>query len=261
MAPMPDEIEITLEGGTVNGDVVRVGDTVRRNVGPWTPAVHTLLRHLEAVGFPYSSRVLGFDARGREVLSYIDGVTGNMPWPAALFTDGGVRDVARLVRQYHDAVASFVPPPGSVWRNTDRPVAPGEIVRHGDLGTWNMIWRDGALVGLIDWDFAEPGPAIIDVAYAAKHVVPLRPDAALAEIGWTAPPDRKHRLRLFCEVYGPVTPREVLDGVDAYNEISRTRMQVRGGAGEHPWAGFLEGYMGDLEADIAWFAEHRASLC
>src|SRR6185436_14241707 len=170
-----DEPEIPLEGGTVNDVVVRVGDTVRRSVGPWTPAVHALLRHLERAGFPYSSRVLGFDAKGREVLRYIEGVTGNMPWPAALFTDEAVRDVARLVRGYHDAAASFVPPPGSVWRNTDRSLTPGEIVRHGDLGTWNMIWRDGVLVGLIDWDFAEPGLAIIDAAYAAKHIVPRSP--------------------------------------------------------------------------------------
>jgi hypothetical protein len=79
-----DEPEIELEGGTVNGAVMRVGDTVRRNTGPWTPSVHALLRHLEGAGFPYSSRVLGIDAKGREVLGYIDGVTGNIPWPEAL---------------------------------------------------------------------------------------------------------------------------------------------------------------------------------
>ncbi len=62
-----DEIEIPLPGGTVNEVVVRVGNTVRRSTGPWTPAVHALLRHLESVGFEYSPRVLGFDAKGREV--------------------------------------------------------------------------------------------------------------------------------------------------------------------------------------------------
>jgi hypothetical protein len=256
-----DEVETPLEGGTVNGDVVRVGDTVRRNTGPWTPAVHALLRHLEAAGFSYSSRVLGIDARGREVLSYIEGVTGNVPWPSMLFSDDAVVAVATLVRRYHDAVASFVPPPGAVWRNTDRALGPGEIVRHGDLGTWNMIWRDGALVGLIDWDFAEPGMAIIDAAYAAKHIVPLRDDrVALEDMGWPAPPDRKRRLRLFCETYG-VDPATLLDAVDAYHEISVTRMQTRGAAGEEPWAGFLKGYMPWLEDDIAWLAEHRATLC
>jgi hypothetical protein len=255
-----DEPEVPLPGGTVN-EVVRIGDTVRRSTGPWTPAVHALLRHLEAVGFPYSSRVLGFDSKGREVLRYIEGEVAGLPWPAALFQDGGVRSVARLVREYHAAVASFVPTPGSVWRLTAKELAPGKIVRHGDLGTWNMLWRDGQLVGLIDWDFAEPGPAIIDAAYAAKHCVPMRPDDALAEMGWQASPDRSHRLRVFCGEYGSVTPSQVLDAVEAYHEISVSRIRSRGGLGEEPWALFLKGYMIDLEADIAWFRENRASLC
>ena len=37
---MPDEQPLT--GGNVAAGVVRVGDTVRRPSGPWTPAVHTL---------------------------------------------------------------------------------------------------------------------------------------------------------------------------------------------------------------------------
>ena len=52
--------EIPLIGGNTS-TVVRVGDTVRRNVGPWTPAVHALLRHLEYVGFTGAPRVLGID--------------------------------------------------------------------------------------------------------------------------------------------------------------------------------------------------------
>jgi len=36
-ALLPDEVP--LEGGNMTGGVVRVGDTVRRPAGPWTPAV------------------------------------------------------------------------------------------------------------------------------------------------------------------------------------------------------------------------------
>jgi len=46
--------ETALVGGDVNVGVqvvVRVGDTVRRPVGPHTEAVDALLRHFEAVGF------------------------------------------------------------------------------------------------------------------------------------------------------------------------------------------------------------------
>ncbi|HKW77884.1 MAG TPA: aminoglycoside phosphotransferase family protein, partial [Candidatus Limnocylindria bacterium] len=58
-------------GGNLQ-DTVRVGDTVRRRTGPWTPAVHALLRHLEKRGFP-APRVRGIDERGREILGYIEG--------------------------------------------------------------------------------------------------------------------------------------------------------------------------------------------
>ena len=91
--------------------------------------------------------------------------------------------------------------------------------------------------------------------------MPLRDDKAAKDIGWQTTPDRKHRLRLFCETYDGLGPAQLLDAVDAYHEISITRMQTRGGAGEEPWAGFLKGYMSWLEDDIAWFAEHKASLC
>ena len=66
---MSQDEEIRLAGGNLGG-AVRVGDTVRRPVGPWTPAVHALLGHL-AGRVPNIPRVLGFDDRGREILSYL----------------------------------------------------------------------------------------------------------------------------------------------------------------------------------------------
>ena len=38
--------------------VHRQGDLVIRDTGPWTPAVHALLRHLEDVGFPAAPRLV-----------------------------------------------------------------------------------------------------------------------------------------------------------------------------------------------------------
>lgn len=66
-----DAEELRLPGGNVGG-AVRVRDTVRRPTGPWTPAVHALLRHLDGriEGVP---RVLGYDEHGREALSYLPG--------------------------------------------------------------------------------------------------------------------------------------------------------------------------------------------
>jgi hypothetical protein len=51
--------ETVLGGGAVNV-VVRVGETVRRPVGPWSPAVHALLAWFERAGFD-PERAIGED--------------------------------------------------------------------------------------------------------------------------------------------------------------------------------------------------------
>lgn len=78
MAEQPPRFdEVPLGGGRVNEGVVRVGDTVRRPVGPHSPFVHELLRHLEQVGFEDAPRFLGVDAVGREIISFLPGA----PYP------------------------------------------------------------------------------------------------------------------------------------------------------------------------------------
>ena len=53
----PDDL-IFLEGGG-RSVVRRRGDVVIRDTGPWTPAVHALLRHLEDAGFAAAPRLAG----------------------------------------------------------------------------------------------------------------------------------------------------------------------------------------------------------
>lgn len=62
--------------GNVTAGVVRVGDTVRRPVGPWTDAVDAVLAHLREVGFAGAPRPFGRDERGRQVLEYVAGDLG-----------------------------------------------------------------------------------------------------------------------------------------------------------------------------------------
>src|SRR5581483_9016703 len=100
-------VESALAGGDVTEGVVRVGDTVRRPVGPHSPLVHALLTHLESAGFAGAPRFLGIDGSGREVLSYIDGEVAGRPRPPWITDEGRLASVGRLVRAYDDAAASF----------------------------------------------------------------------------------------------------------------------------------------------------------
>ena len=64
--------DVPLPGGRMTSGIVRRGDRVLRPAGPWSPAVHEYLRHLEGAGFEGSPRVLGVEGTS-EVLSYTDG--------------------------------------------------------------------------------------------------------------------------------------------------------------------------------------------
>lgn len=253
--------EEPLTGGFVN-QVVRVGDTVRRSAGPWTPAVHALLRHLERAGFAAAPRVLGMDDRGREVLSYLPGEA--MPWtdwPDYMRSTDGPARIAALLRRYHDAVRDFRPPPGAVWRN---PLAPadGELVRHGDFSPFNTLWQDGQPVGLVDWDFAQPGRAVTDLAYLAWTVVPLQGAGRAREYGFDGPVDRTGRLRALCAAYGgEYEPAAVVaEAVDAIL-TERDQTAELAARGVYPWTAFAaDGGVEGFGREAGWIRAHTAEL-
>ncbi len=213
------EQEEPLFGGLVNGRVVRVGDTVRRPDGAWTPTIHALLAHLQIKGFP-APKPLGFDDKGREVLSFLPGIASNRPWPPALLTHSGVRQVGEVLKAYHAAVADFMPPVPAIWRHGPQALEPGEIVLHGDYAPHNLIWNDDRLAGVIDFELARPGRPIEDAVFAALRVAHLRPDAT-APPGFHGVPDRRGRLEAFAEGFGCM-PDRLLDAAFAVQQANST---------------------------------------
>src|SRR5262249_40427505 len=162
---------------------------VYRPAGWWTPTVHALLAYLHDVGFDRVPRPLGI-VDGEEVLSWIPGESGAVGWQQVV-PEVGLKALARLLRDYHQAVAGFVAPVGVCWALSDRAAGPGELICHGDFGPWNVVWDGPTAVGLLDFDFAQPGDRLDDVAYALEYVAPFRDDAhAVRWQGFTTPPDR-----------------------------------------------------------------------
>jgi len=183
--------ETVLEGGDLS-HVVRAGDTVRRPQGEWSPAVHALLLHFEAVGFEGAPRFLGVDDEGREMLSFVEGDAALAPLPAG---DDVLVALGRLIRRAHEAVTSFEPPADAAWFTGGS----GPLICHRDLFPPNVILRDRRPVAFIDWDFAGPAEPLDDVFSAASHWVPLSIGAA----EWGLPADRRpERLRILCDAYG-----------------------------------------------------------
>jgi len=161
-----------LPGGTANrGLVRRIGNAVHRPVGPYSGAVHQLLRHLESSGFTGSPRVLGTRDQ-TEILSYIDGRAACLPPPEWALTDDALVTVATLLRNYHQHAVAFQPS-NDGWQRAVPARWRGSLITHNDTNPANVIFRDGAAVALIDFDLAAPGSIAWELAVAGCFWAPL----------------------------------------------------------------------------------------
>jgi hypothetical protein len=91
-----DETPLAIWGsGAAGSKASRRQDVVLHTAGPWSRSVVALLKHLEAVGFEGAPRPVGdgFDADGREAITYIPGTT---PHPRA-WDDQAVSAIGTLL--------------------------------------------------------------------------------------------------------------------------------------------------------------------
>ena len=187
-------------------NVERVGDSVRRDAGPWTESVQALLAHVRAHGIDWVPEPRGLDERGREALGYVEGDVHGYPLPDWMWDDAVLEEAARRLRIYHDATVGFSRA-GRRWRLPAH--APDEVVCHNDFAPYNLVFRGRRPAGVIDFDTASPGPRVWDLAYLAYRLVPL---AAPGNPDAPASPDdeRRRRLELACTANGGADPGEIV---------------------------------------------------
>jgi len=263
------QAEIPLAGGDVTEGVVRVGDTVRRPVGPHSPLVHALLAHLESVGFEGAPRFLGIDESGREVLSYIDGEVAGRPRPPWIADETRLASVGRLVRAYDDAAASFTPPPdarpGAEAAGSPgippAPAYPPELIGHVDITPENVVFRDGQAYALIDFDLAKPATRADEMFNAMLWWAPLSDprdvDPLLRHV------DVARRSRILADAYGlSGTDRERIMEVAMLRTrrswyLMKQHAETRGGGWQRMWD---EGVGDVIKRREAWLGRHAATL-
>ena len=194
-----DDNERVLTGGGRTA-VARRGDVVFREAGPWTATVHLLLKHLEDVGFAGAPRVVGsgFDERGRETLTYIDGEFVHPgPW-----NEAAMDTIGRMLKQLHQATASFCVPEGAIWREWfGRDLGgPRSVIGHCDAAPWNIVARNRVPVALIDWEVAGPVDPIVELAQVCWLNAQLYDDVA-ERVGLASLTDRARHVRLILDGY------------------------------------------------------------
>jgi hypothetical protein len=220
------------------GGAVRIGDTVHRPVGPWTPAVHALLRHL-AGRLPQIPSVRGHDETGREVLDYLPGRVINTDTES--LTPAQITSVARWTRAFHDAVAGFWHP--GPWRYFALP-AP-TLIGHNDIAPYNACFDGDELAGVFDWDMSGPTTPVFELAFIAWNCVPLWRDIGAAEAA--------RRLELIAAGYqGGIDARTILRSVPTRIQIMLDGIPAHAAAGDAGMANLVA--LG--EPARSWIALH-----
>lgn len=253
--------EQALVGGMDPGrGVVRVGDTVRRPA--MRAPVRALLEHLESVGFDGAPRHLGTDGQGRHVVSWVDGDVPLPPYPDWALTDEALLSLGRLVRDYHEAVASFPLAGLTGWSDEWSDPAGGPVACHNDLFPENVVFRDGVVVALIDFDMAGPGRPLWDLAIAAEEWAPLHAPGARLNTPDTL--DAVRRTGLLAGAYGlaPDRAEELVDLVVAEKVHSTTHVLDCAAAGDPTWAEHVAetDFAARIAADSAWLDAIRPAL-
>ncbi len=191
-----------LPGAT--GGATRVGRTVRRPTGPWTPAVHELLTYLNDNGLRGIPKLHGSDDEGREVLEYVEG--RGVPVDDEIVLDTVLVEAVTWLRDFHDLADSFRPDGPRHWRAAGKvELESDEIICHNDPGAYNWIIQSGHFVAMIDWDMAGPGRPIDDLAFLAWTAIPLYREIPIDDV--------VRRVDLLVDAYGEWGPMTVLDAV------------------------------------------------
>lgn len=146
--------------GESGKEVVRIGDYVHKALGVNYRFAHKVLRYLAEKGFLYTPRIKGIDAKGREIMTYIDGqpvVADPVPLEISL-------QAIKILRNFHDLLSRF------------ENISSEQTICHSDYAPWNVLEKDGVIVGIIDFDELHIGRRVDDLSYAIWTFVDLGSD-------------------------------------------------------------------------------------
>lgn len=234
-----------------------------RPLGPHSPAVHALLRHLREGGFTGAPVLMGTEGE-REVLGFIDGevpVPLGPPgggWPVV--SAGRLASVGQLLSAFHDVSSRFAAPPEATWQGGAPAPFVGDLITHNDPVVGNIVFQGERAVALLDFDYAGPSDPIWDVAIACQHWVPLADPVDLVQIGGFGTWNAKDRLAAFCDGHGLSSSQLSLlfDAVEVYLQRGLVGVRKRVDASEPAFVAYWQAGLGErLTRATSWVKAHR----
>jgi hypothetical protein len=129
-----------------------------------------------------------------------------------------------------------------------------------DASSGTAIWDRGHLAAVIDWDQAEPGVELDDIAQLAWYTVPLRGNEYAETVGGFATTDLRERLQILCQTHGQ-QPSNVLNAAIDIQTRELSRIETLGQREIEPWLSFFNrGDASEIHRERAWTENQRKAL-
>jgi len=232
--------EIPFTSGESNQKVVKVGDTVRKEPSENSELVREVMAVLSNNNFQYSPKYLGIDQKGREIMTYIEGEQMNH----TEITVDLMKQTLKVLKQFHNIFS------------TSDLSQDQETVLHTDYAPWNLIVKEGKLVGVIDFDKVIPGKRIYDVAYICWNLL----DIGSKNSNFTEEEILKY-LPILINAYGEIDTSEFVDVLlSEQNRILLERELRVKEVEEGEEKEYREGICEDIKKQIEWVKRNRLNI-
>ncbi len=143
--------KLALSGGRMTQGVYRKGELVFRPCCGNFAFVHEVLIWLEGKNNAHTPRYVGISEAGEEITTYLAGET---PDNLGDYLLAVLYEAGKIIRSLHDALSDFPA------------CKEGTTVCHNDLSPCNFRWLEGLPYAVFDWDAAQIGEPLDDLAYA-----------------------------------------------------------------------------------------------
>lgn len=134
------------------------------------------------------------------------------PGEGSDFIDYKLAEIERLCEKYQPAPDPILTD-ALLWLKKHRPQAQKLVLIHGDYRTGNMLYEDKKITGILDWEAAEIGDPMMDVAYVCAKANRMDSPLLCYLLG------REWFLSMYSQLTGFTIDEKVLHYYEVFHQV------------------------------------------
>lgn len=178
-------------------NVFKKDNMVIKPLERWSSNIHSFLSFLYQNNLPVQ-KLIKIDDKNE----YFEYIEGEQIHPYR-WTNESLNDIGDFIKRLHNIEKKFDYNEKMEWKPWYlREIGTPNIISHGDIAPWNVITKDGKLIGLIDWEYTGPIDPLIELARICWLFPQLHDDDIGKKYNLPSPKIRGKQVKIILDAYG-----------------------------------------------------------